>query len=290
MLINSIGVQTSVNTDNTPSIPNKNDDKEKNNSLFEDFFNWTQTHTANSNTLLDSYGKAMDIYNKAGEVSNSIAESNLSPEKKEKYALKLDEALDEADSMIDDAEKTYTNNRQQAGIDYSFMEGRNPQDEQAYSEQLNKFTAAEIALKDKNQDGILSKDEYINWQLENATDVKSKDELEVRTAAAFDKINKDYDCSLDRFLKATVDTINWTAYCFYQYTGKFEMLEWENPVRQLELNRFYADVDTIYSDDEGNTSESLKDGSINIDGLFNWAQSACNDKKWEIPESMEGLW
>ncbi len=269
MYVNSFSYQTvQNNNENTIVEPDKQENEAV--SVFTGFNDWVNGHESNTNFLINSYEDAIDLTNKANNLAQEINnDPSISPEKREEYAERLEEVYETADNIVEDAKETYAQNRETIGVEYSFMGEKDPEDEKEYNQQLEEFTSDEIELKDENDDGKLSKDEYVNWQLEHGADIDNPIELKIRTEAAFDKINNDYGSFQDKILTGV-----------FKFFGK----TYANPVRQSELNKFYQDLDTIGSDDEGNTYTAEKDGKINVGGTIYWAQTAYDDKKESTEE------
>ena len=55
----------------------------------------------------------------------------------------------------------YLKAQKKIGLEYDFMEGKDPQDNASYQEQLMKLGLGEVLSKDTNQDGYVSQEEYI---------------------------------------------------------------------------------------------------------------------------------
>lgn len=103
---------------------------------------------------------------------NDLAAQNLL-NKKDKLGLSEEGILAE-----------YFNQGSEIGFEYDFMEGKNANNEQDYNTQLQKLGEGEVTAMDKDGDGEISLEEYLNEELKGITEDDSEDMVaQVKTMA-----------------------------------------------------------------------------------------------------------
>ena len=137
-----------------------------------------------------------EIYTKLGNWQdkhelNAKATSNCISVFEEQYAngeITEEKLLQNESALID----IYNEKTAEIGYTFNFMEGENPENKESYQAQLEKLATGEMMTKDSDNDGQISRSEYIMGEIYNSA-TKMTPEEKAQTALnasmAFDAIN-----------------------------------------------------------------------------------------------------
>ncbi len=148
-------------------------------------------------------------------------------------------ALDEGYNQ-DSIFEVYQQKKEEIGLTFDFMEGKDPKNENDYKTQLEKLAKGELSFHDIDEDGKISKSEYILKEVGNISNYKN--DLEAFQAILYSYVMFEV---LDCGMKDSVA---------------------DNSISQSEFEHFYINLDQYQGLDEENKPVlTQSDGVLDID-------------------------
>ncbi len=190
-------------------------------------------------------------------------------------------AIDDYESI----ENNYNAQREKVGLDFDFMEGKDPQNEEEYNAQVLKLAQQEVELKDTDKDGKLSPSEYILPEvvdyiktptIQAVQDTNKNGKFDDEEEEALTSQQEAYDEEMQASIRTKGARMFEIIDNFMTVTdeegNEIKVSDGDDLLSAQELAAYYLHLDEF----QGEGKEKLRDGKINIDMTAEYSDFLIN--------------